>query len=961
MGGFAAYDPKAIERGVREFWARERVPAQAAALGKGKKFYLLDGPPYVNYVPHVGHVKTTTLKDVWGKFKRMQGHAVWFQPGFDCNGLPIEHAVEKELGIQSKRDIETMGVAAFIGKCRELAEKNKPLWMDTYRLLGAWRGWVEPYLTYTNDYLESGWWAVQRMAEKGLLVEGERSGFWCTHCETVLAGYETTDSYKNVDDPSVYVKFPVQGEEKTFLLVWTTTPWTLPSNVAIAVLPEELYARVQAGDEILILAQKRLRVLEELGVRHQPLGTFPGKELEGVRYRAAVDTPLQRELDGSHHQVIPSIKLLKKRAASKTGSGEDVFEDFVAMDAGTGLVHTAPGLGDAKVGEHFNLPSPSPIDERGCFTAEAGRYQGLYVKKADQAIIQDLQQAGLLLHAGRTTHAYPLCWRCKTPLIYRKSRQWYVPLEGLRPRLLKALKEVAWLPAFAGERFREVVETAPDWAVTRQRYWGIPLPVWVCGSCGSRKIIGSKDELRQHATRPLPQELDLHKDAVDAIRLQCHCGKEMARVPDIMDVWFDSGISPWASLGYPFRNKELFQKLWPVDLVDESQDQIRGYFYTLMVCSQAVFGRAPYKTVCLNGWTLDEKGEKMSKSAGNVVWASAGLQELGADLLRLYSCQDTAPWDTQKFSLRNAKDAERVLSVLWNAALFTRTYGGKGSLRTLRPEDEWLLSRTATVVRQVTAHLESFSFHLAARALADFILNDLSRWYIKLVRDRVSPFSKDKSRKAAQACLAYSLDRVVRLLAPFCPFLAERLWLDSGREGSVHLAAWPAPEQKRQQPQLEEGMRAVQELMEAVHALRAERKLNLRWPVDQIAVQVGTDLSPLEGVIRELGNAKRVVFQPTLQGGKEFARGRVDIGRVLEDEALLREVIRQAQALRKEKGLAVEEQIDLSLHADPAVKAALTPFVKAIQQGTGARKVRWGAGPELGAAEFQGRRVGIGM
>jgi len=954
------YNPQEIEKEVQDFWRKEKVPEKVTKFdSKKKKFFLLDGPPYINYVPHVGHVKTTTFKDVWGKFKTMQGHSVWYQPGFDCSGLPIENAVEKKLGITSKRDIEKMGVGKFIGECKKLAEKNLPVWLDIYKKLGAWRGWLEPYMTYKNHFLESGWWSVKQMYERGLLVEGNKSGYWCSHCETVLAGYEVTDSYKQVTDPSIFVKFPVRGEKNTFFLVWTTTPWTLPSNVAIAVHPNENYVKVEVSGEKLILAEKRLSALEELEIGYKVLEKIPGKKLEGMKYNGVVDTPLQKEMDKKFHYIILSIKLLKKRSASKVGEGEDVFEDFVTMDTGTGLVHSAPGLGDHKIGEHYNLAFLSPIDDHGNFTEGAGKYKGLYVKKADKVIIEDLESNGLLLYSGQTTHSYPLCWRCKTPLIYRMSEQWFVKLDTLREKMIKDSKKVKWLPGFGKDRFHEVLTTAPDWAVTRQRYWGIPLPIWVCSSCKSKKVIGSVKELRESSVKQMPKDVDLHKDVVDNIQLKCHCSGSMVRVKHIMDVWFDSGITPWASLGYPFKNKELFEKLWTVDLIDESQDQTRGWFYTLMLCGQSVWGKTPYRTVCLNGWVLDRKGDKMSKSLGNVVWATDGYKELGSDLLRLYYCSEVAPWDTQKFSIRAAKDLERVLNVLWNTSLFVQTYGSDAKARQLEPEDEWIVSRLNSLVKNVTNHYETFYFHMVGRELVEFLLNDFSRWYIKLVRDRVSPFYKGSDKESAQWTMRHVLETAVKLLAPVCPFISEKIYKDL-TGNSVHLSRFPREDKKKINPKLEEKMEAVKQMMEVLNALRQDKKIKLRWPVDKIFVQSNLELKELEGVINRMGNTKEVVFVSKVTGkAKEFPGGSIAIGSVIKEEALVRELIRKVQSLRKKAGLRVNEQIQLTLETDPKTEKLLKRFEQDIVSGTGSSRVTFDKQKPRGSLEFDNRKISI--
>lgn len=963
------YQPHEVENEIQEYWATKKIPEKIVKFDKKKKkFYLLDGPPYVNYVPHVGHVKTTTFKDVWSKFKAMQGFSSWWQPGFDCSGLPIENAVEKKLGITSKQDIEKLGVTKFIAECKQLAEKNKPLWMDLYQAIGAWRGWVDPYLTYKNSYLESGWWSVKQMYERGLLVEGEKSGYWCSHCETVLAGYEVTDSYKQVTDPSIYIKFPLKGDSAS-LLAWTTTPWTLTSNVAIAVHPDEMYVKITVttpgdthaakGDQ-LILAKKRLQVLDDLGMTYIITDTFPGKRLEGRKYLGVLDTPLQKQMDSEFHEVILSIKLLKKRAASKVDAGEDVFEDFVTMDAGTGLVHTAPGLGDAKLGQHYKLPALSPINDQGCFTDQAGPYHDLHVKKADKAIIADLETSGRLLHAGTINHSYPLCWRCKTPLIYRMSKQWFVTLDTLREKILKENKGVKWLPDFARERFREVVETAPDWAVTRQRYWGIPLPVWICDACQSKRVIGSVSELRTHATKRLPEDLDLHKDVVDAIQLTCECGESMTRVRDIMDVWFDSGIAPWASLGYPYKNKDLFEQLWPVDLIDESQDQTRGWFYTLMLCGHAVHGETPYKTVCLNGWTLDGKGEKMSKSVGNVVWAEDAHKDLGADTLRLSYCTDVAPWETQKFSAEGTKEVARALNVLWNTMEFVQTYGARVKEKhlTFRPEDRWILSRVNSLTGTVTESLEKFAFHTAGRSLVDFILNDFSRWYIKLVRDRVSPTATGPSKLAAQYCMQYVLERITLLLAPFAPFITEKIARSFNWE-SVHLKKWPKPEKAHVAPNLEKEMDTIKQVIEALLAERQEKKMKLRWPVDKAFVQTKEPIKDLVQVIATIGNVKDVVLVTKLTTkGRAFQDGTLALGKVLKDDALVRELIRKVQETRKANKLQVTDKITLVLETDKSTGMILDRFGKDIRQGTGASRLTLGPAREKKATlEFDSKVI----
>jgi len=935
------YDPKKIEKSVQDIWKKNRIPEKIvdfkANLKMRKKFYLLDGPPYANALPHVGHVKTTTFKDVWGKFKFMQGFAVWFQPGFDCGGLPIENAVEKKLGIKSKSDIEKIGVDFFIRECKKFAEMNVKMWLDLYKKIAAWRGWLEPYLTSANYYKESGWWTIKKLYEEGFFVEGFKPGFWCPKCETVLSGYEVSDSYKNLEDPSIFVKFKVKRKNE-FLLAWTTTPWTLPANVALCVHPDEYYVKVEVNGEKLILAEKRLTIFEELELGFKIIEKMKGKDLEGLKYEPLLDVPLQRKLEENEnaHQVIVSVPILKKKvsgkvAAKKKISGKSEFEHVVDMETGSGIVHIAPGHGDVdnQLGKHYNLPEPSPVDEKGRLTKDAGQFSGLFVKDADQIIIDYLKERGLLLHAGKIVHSYPLCWRCKSPLIYRMSKQWFLKIGMIRDKMIKENKAVRWLPEFARERFHNLLEEAPDWAITRQRYWGIPLPIWVCEKCGSKKVVGSRDELRKLTNQKLPKDFEISKDVVDKIELKCDCGGKMRRLPDIMDVWFDSGIAPWASLGYPFKNKELYEKLKPVDLIDESQDQIRGWFYTLMFCGVATFNERPYETVCLNGWTIDEKGEKMSKSLGNVILAEDAYNELGADLMRLYYCYDIAPWETQKFSMKNAKELGRSLNILWNVYNYFKTYcqlQNKIQKNKLRVEDKWILSKLNSLIKSSTENLENFRFHLVGREIVNFFVNDLSRTYIKLIRGRQD--------EAVNYTLTECLDVICRLLAPITPFISEFIYYDLF-EKSVHLSKWPKHDENMIDKSLEEDMKIVEEVANLSNHLRKENHIKLRWPLPLLVVDAKMR-NNLKDILKNLCNVKNVEFgkKKGLKHAKsDLCSIYLDIN-VIEDEALLRELLREIQATRKKEGLTVNEKIVLYIDNEEMKK-----FENVIKEKVGAEKI----------------------
>ncbi len=957
------YDPKQIEAHVQKLWAEKKVPQKIVKMDwKKEKFYLLDGPPYVNGVPHVGHAKTTVFKDVWGKFKHMQGFSVWFQPGFDCGGLPIENKVEKELDIKSKTEIEEkIGVDHFIEACKKFAKGNEPVWLNFYKKIAAWRGWLDPYLTSENYYLESGWWTIKKWFEKGLFVEGYRSGFWCPHCETVLAGIEASESYKDVEDPSIIVKFHIENTN-TYLLAFTTTPWTLPANAAIAVHPDETYLKIGCENEELIVAEKRLQELDKLEKSYEILEKLQGKKLAGLKYEPLLDLESQKEIakNKNSHHVVLSIPVMKKRVASKAmikgeTEAQEEFGHVVTMDAGTGLVHIAPGHGevDNRVGKHYNLPEISPVDEKGRLTEDAGKYAGIFVKKADPLIIEDLKKEGKLFHAGRLVHSYPLCWRCKTPLIYRMSRQWFLKMDMLRDRVIKANKEVSWLPEFARERYHTVITEAPDWAVTRQRFWGIPLPVWTC-ECGTKKVVGSSEELRKLATEKLPQKIDLHKNFVDKVKIKCECGKDMSREKDIMDVWFDSGIAPWASLGYPFRNKELFEKLWKVDLVDESQDQVRAWFNTLMVCGFATFDEAPYRTVCLNGWTLDEKGEKMSKSLGNVLDANDAYEKFGADLLRLYICYDVAPWETQKFSFRNAEDLGRQVNIMWNAYNYFKTYSRVSKKKKeLRIEDKWMLSKISTLVISATNNMEKFNFHLASRELMDFVVRDLSRTYIKLVRDR--------DDGAVDFTLTAVFESLSRLMAPLMPCISEYIYHDMAKK-SVHLQKWPEPKEDYMNEKLEYSMALALKIVEAANTIRKGQKIKLRWPLKELYISGDARMKNVAenmgDVLKKLCNVKEVVFgenfklpNKTLEGYIVYLNTEMDEG--LKEEAMLRELLREVQTHRKEKNLVVSDKIILYLDNKRFEK-----YTKEIMEKVGAEQIKFDKiDKPVSVVDFEGDKV----
>ncbi len=965
------YNPKELENRIRDFWTKIKLPNKLQSI-KRKKFYLLDGPPYVNQVAHVGHIKTTTAKDIWAKYKQMQGFNVWLQPGFDTHGLPIENMVEKELGIVSKKQIEEMGIKKFIEVCRKHAEDMLEEWINLYKILGAWRGWFEPYLTYKNYYIEAGWWTIKKLYEKGMLVEGEKPTFWCPHCQTALAGYEVTDSYADVKDPSIYVKFRLKGKENEFLVIWTTTPWTLLGNVAIAVHPKEYYVKIKVGKEILVVAEKRVEnVFKNLvKTEYEILDKFLGKELEGLRYEPAFDIPIQQKLklNENAHRVILSIPVMVKER----------FQDFVTMEEGSGLVHTAPGHGpeDFYIGQHYNLPVVSPVDDEGKFTGEAGEFKGILVKEAEKVIIESLEKRGMLLKLDWIVHAYPLCWRCKSPLIYRLSKQWFLKVDTIKSKMIKENQKVKWLPSWGKERFHNWLIGATDWCISRQRYWGIPLPIWVCENCKSRIVVGSVKELRDLSYKTLPKDIDLHRNVVDSIELTCkNCGRKATRVKDILDVWFDSGIAPWASLGYPYKNKNIFENLWPVDLVCESQDQIRGWFYSLMFCGVATFDRSPYNSVSLMGWVVDEKGEKMSKSLGNVIWAKEALEKMPADVIRLYYAWEVPLWEIQKFSFKTAEEIFRALNIFWNVYSFFTTYVDKDfsfKLNKLRIEDKWLLSRLNSLFEEVLKNYENFEFHEVGRKVIDFIVNDVSRFYIKLIRDRVWITEKGLDKNAALSTLYITLVNVAKLLAPITPFISEEIYqnlvrgLNSKSEKSIFLSGFPKIEKKFINKELEEDFKTVKEIIEKIYAKRQEANIKLRWPLASAKI-----FSKDGKVLKAAFNLKDVLLRMCNLKNLEIVKRKtenlfdVEIDKKFDEklfeEALVKELIRKIQAMRKEYGFKVKQMISLTLSSEQKVNDILQDYKEKIAKEVGAKKLDIGLlkGKYKGEISFENSKIKI--
>ena len=930
---------------VLDYWTRIKLVDKVLSRGKGK-FWLLDGPPYPNAEPHLGHVRGITVKDMLMKMKAMQGYRIFVKPGFDCHGLPIENKVEKELGIKSKREIEEMGIKEFMRRCREFATSNIDMWMDFYRKMGVWFAWAEPYLTLSRDYMSSVWWSIARLWEKGLLKRGKKPFHWCPHCQTVLSGYEVTDEYRELEDPSIYVKFPT--EKGFYLLAWTTTPWTLPGNVALVVRGDAEYVKVRVGDELIVLAASRLFLLDELGIKYEVVERFPGKELDGIRYYPVIECSAQKKLDGNERarRVYLSIPVIKQKVAGKVAEkkaveGETVVEHFTSLDEGTGIVHCAPGHGpeDFELGQHYGLPLLSPVDEEGRFTEEVERFAGKKVREANEEIVRYLEERGFLLAHEKIIHRYPVCWRCKTPLIFRVTEQWILDVEQIKEKMVEEVKKTRWLPEFAKQRMLNWVTNAKPWVLSRQRYWNIPMPIWVCKN-GHVKVVESAEELERLSKRKVA---DLHRDVVDEITFSCpECGEEMHRIEDVLDVWYDSGAASFASLNYP-ADRKTFELLFPADRIEEGQDQIRGWFYTLLVLGVALFGRSPYREVSMHGWVVDEKGEKMSKSRGNFITARQALEELGPDMLRFYILWDSLPWDSLRFSpARAKKEIGRMFNVWRNIHRYLMSYAGVEPERgKLWLEDRWILSRLNSTIREFMENIESYRLSNAMRAVWSFIIKDFSRDYMKLAKERVRRGDGTAIWVIREVHLT-----LVKLLAPVVPFIAEELYRDIserwGGEESVFFERYPEVDPSLIDEELEGKFERALEAVQAILAFRDSRKIGIRYPLPKVGYS-SPKLRGVEEIIKRLANVKEVVYGEIEGEAVEIEHGTLWIDSELREEHLLegymREVARRIQLMRKELGLRPSQKIELAVWGDERVVKALRKFEEEFMERVGAERI----------------------
>ena len=859
------------EKEVEEFWKEDNTFKKSMEQREGCPTYTFyDGPPTANGKPHIGHVLTRVIKDMIPRYRTMKGYYVPRKAGWDTHGLPVELEVEKLLGLDGKEQIEQYGLDPFITKCKESVWKYKGMWEDFSGTVGFWADMDNPYVTYDDNFIESEWWALKTIWDKGLLYKGFKIVPYCPRCGTPLSSHEVAQGYKDVKERSAVVRFKVKGED-AYILAWTTTPWTLPSNVALCVNPNEEYAKVKAADGYVYYMASALldTVLGKLAkdgeAAYEVLETYKGKDLEGKEYEAlyqcAADLATKQHKKG--HYV--------------------VCDTYVTLTDGTGVVHIAPAFGedDAQVGRKYDLPFVQFVDEKGDMTKETP-FAGLFVKKADPEVLKDLDAKGLLFDAPKFEHSYPHCWRCDTPLIYYARESWFIKMTAVRDDLVRNNETVNWIPQSIGKgRFGNWLENIQDWGVSRNRYWGTPLNVWQCEDCGHQEAIGSREQLKELSGNEKALTVELHRPYIDEITCTCpKCGKTMKRVPEVIDCWFDSGAMPFAQHHYPIENKDLVEQQFPAQFISEAGDQTRGWFYSLMAESTLLFNKSPYENVIVLGHVQDENGQKMSKSKGNAVDPFDALQTYGADAIRWYFYINSAPWLPNRFHGKAVQEGQRkFMGTLWNTYAFFVLYANIDNFdatkytldkKSLTVMDRWILSKLNSTVGAVDDNLANYRIPEAAKALQEFV-DDLSNWYVRRSRERFWAKGMEQDKINAYMTLYTALVTICKAAAPMIPFMTEEIYrnlvcsIDKTAPESIHLCDFPTVDAEMIDKDLEASMEEVLDIVVMGRAARNTANIKNRQPIGTMYVRAERPLDAMfQEVVADELNVKNVEFKEDL-------------------------------------------------------------------------------------------------
>ncbi len=953
-----SYNALKVEEEVRKFWDQRGVEERWRAFDpNGRRFTFLEGPPTTNGFPHVGHIRGRTYKDVVLRFWRSRGYSVWAQGGWDMQGLPVELEVEQRQGLRSKKDIERFGVAKFAEECNKLVDYYLAFWEEWgTRRLGLWLDLKGAYQTRRPEYMEYAWRLIKRAHERGLLAEDYKVLWFCPRCETSLSDHEVDLGYAEREDPSIYVKFKVEGREDEYLVVWTTTPWTIVDNEAVAVHAGYDYAKVEVssggGREYWWLAERLVpQLMQMFGVKEwRVVETRKGAELAGIRY------------------IHPLADLVPERA---TRPHQIFTAEFVTLEQGTGLVHIAPGHGpeDFELAQRYGIKVTNSVEINGVYNELGGKYAGMYVFDVDKKVVEDLKERGLLIYQTSIRHEYPHCWRCGTKLVLRADRQWFIKVSKIRDEMYEELRKVKIYPEKLRYRFDDFVKNARDWNISRSRFWGTPLPIWRCQKDGRIMIVGSVEELKSLAKKlpPVDDFWLMHRPWIDQVEISTPDCDRWVREPYVADVWMDSGIA-WIAAVDGERKRDLWEALYPFSWVTEAIDQTRGWFYSLLATSMVYTGRAPYQSILITGHILDKEGQKMSKSKGNVVWAKDLLGRYGADPTRLYLLTKAAPWEALNFDPDEVKHAASQLNILWNVVKFADTYMSLDGFDPRRhrledllgkalDEDRWLLSAASMLARRVAEHMENFEIHEAAKAWVDFVVETLSHRYVRLLRRRVWSEEPREDKYAAYAVLFKVLKDVLIIGGIFVPHVAEYLWQNFVRRyepeaaESVHLARYPEPGAVD-----EELLSAFDEVFN-VFSIAAEARnkagIKLRWPISRIVVRGASKAAKYSDLLAYLANAKSVEKGDCPEGWIAHEEGGIAVcvpGKLEPDlyyEALARELVRRIQVMRKEAGLSVSDYIEV--YIDPQhddLRKAVERNGSYIANEVRAVKLTLGKGPE---------------
>ncbi|MBE6017466.1 MAG: isoleucine--tRNA ligase [Lachnospiraceae bacterium] len=856
------------EREVLDFWKENGIFEKSLKKNEGGPTYMFyDGPPTANGKPHIGHVLTRVIKDMVPRYWTMKGYDVPRKAGWDTHGLPVEIEVEKMLGLDGKEQIEAYGMAPFIEKCKESVWKYKGMWEDFSGVVGFWADMDDPYVTYYNPYIESEWWSLKKIWDKGLLYKGHKIVPYCPRCGTPLSSHEVAQGYKDIKERSAIAKFKCSGEDAYFL-AWTTTPWTLPSNTALCVNPDESYVKVKQGDNFYYMAEALLEaVLKE---DYQIIKRYKGKDLERKEY----------------HPLFPAIDYESAAAGKKCHYV--VCDNYVTMNDGTGIVHIAPAFGedDNRIGRAYDLPFFQFVDGKGDLTDNTP-WGGIFVKDADPLILQDLRERGVLFSAPQFEHSYPFCWRCDTPLIYYAQDTWFIKMTAVKDRLIANNNTVNWIPESIGKgRFGDWLENVQDWGLSRNRYWGTPLPVWEC-SCGHLHTIGSIEELKSMSDN-CPDDIELHRPYIDAVTIKCpECGGEMHRVPEVIDCWYDSGAMPFAQYHYPFENQEFFEAHFPANFISEAVDQTRGWFYSLMAISTLIFDKAPYKNVIVLGHVQDKDGQKMSKSKGNAVDPMEALDQYGADAIRWYFYTNSAPWLPNRFHGDAVTECQRkFMGTLWNTYAFYVLYANidgfdakdyKLDYSSLTVMDKWILSKLNSAVKEVDFRMQNYQIPESGKALQSFV-DDLSNWYVRRSRERFWAKGMEQDKINAYMTLFTCLETLSKAAAPFIPFMTEEIYQNlvaghiEGAPESVHLCDFPVVNEDHIDKELEDNMEHVLDVVVMGRACRNASNVKNRQPLPAMYIKAPWELSEFfTDIVKDELNVKKVEMRSDVRDFSSYS------------------------------------------------------------------------------------------